>query len=721
MPAQLNDRIVIDAPSLAVPEILVTSLTSCGWQITFNNATLGRLVATDDDEKVVYGMAWRYKFRLNVSWQPNSSPVTVNLQIVETKSTGGALMLCKERLDLIKGAILSDGLTFVQNGSVKADPAIYPSASWVSGGEIDANDMYLHNGETESVLIGFDGNGTVKLTPTQAEMHVLVCGPTRSGKTTGVFIPNLIERTGSPAIVTEATSGSESPDLYSKTARWRQSKGHDIFYFNPDDLTSHGVNPLDQIDISGDAPISQVNRLVDILMRTTTHDKHAGDQFWELGERVLLKALILHALSQRENGRAHLGYISELLFLPEPVLRDVFAGCPIQEARDCGLRFFEKGSDVTRAIMLEGLYQRLDLWSDPRIVALTKTTEIDLKGLPDKLFTFYIAMPGHKPNLQPLASLIFNWIMDTLLTCDFRHPPTCYFDEFTNFGYVQRMDNKLTTIGHRRIPIIFGIQDYSQLTRTYKDEAHVFKSQPGTRIFFRPRDLDVAKAISDALGTTTLIDTETTSTGQIVRNKIQRSLMSADELMSLQRGEIIVFLPTTRPAKLNHFLPQHYSDCTKEAPSQRPAKKVDRGLKFRPQKVSAVNSEPTDDEEHEFNESVQELHGRMKEIFTEISDRANRNEVDGLDEWLEDAKEAQALMAQADGLSEPPQGLRSPNSTPNGPEPKAQPTQGRKRRRRKRNRRGRTNKPSANRDRHPNTENRAAREDRYRPDHDRGR
>ncbi len=49
-------------------------------------------------------------------------------------------------------------------------------------------------------------------------MHSIVCGRTGNGKSSTILIPNPIERTGTSAIVTEATAGSDDPDLFAKTA-----------------------------------------------------------------------------------------------------------------------------------------------------------------------------------------------------------------------------------------------------------------------------------------------------------------------------------------------------------------------------------------------------------------------------------------------------------------------------------------------------------------------
>ena len=99
---------------------------------------------------------------------------------------------------------------------------------------------------TKFILGKLDGQ-IIALTDRIVHRHVLVCGTTGSGKSMSIFIPNLINRTGTSAIVTEAVAGNGTPVLYGHTAGWRAKAGHDIIYFNPGDLTSSRINPIDQV------------------------------------------------------------------------------------------------------------------------------------------------------------------------------------------------------------------------------------------------------------------------------------------------------------------------------------------------------------------------------------------------------------------------------------------------------------------------------------------
>jgi Type IV secretory system Conjugative DNA transfer len=57
----------------------------------------------------------------------------------------------------------------------------------------------------------------------------------------------LIERIATSMIVTEATPGYEDGELYKLTSGWRKMAGHQIYCFNPSDMTSHRINPIDRV------------------------------------------------------------------------------------------------------------------------------------------------------------------------------------------------------------------------------------------------------------------------------------------------------------------------------------------------------------------------------------------------------------------------------------------------------------------------------------------
>lgn len=254
----------------------------------------------------------------------------------------------------------------------------------------------------------------------------------------------------------------------------------------------------------------------------------------------------------------------------------ILANSQIEPARDEFMAFYKNSTEGFRNGVTSGLMQRLNLWVNPKIVALTETTDLDLNALSEQLFTFYMAVPAQKTHLKPLSALVFNFIVDLALQKHFRYPLYLSLDEFTNFGYIPAIAEKLTIIRHRGIAAMIGIQDYIQMEKVYgREDATLLFGQPGTKVFFRPRDLVTARKISESLGTRTVVERKITSSGHINEREFGRPLMDAGEIMALNDQRAIVFTPATPPILLSRFTWQEYSTSTGFPPPPREKLEVD--------------------------------------------------------------------------------------------------------------------------------------------------
>jgi type IV secretion system protein VirD4 len=387
--------------------------------------------------------------------------------------------------------------------------------------------------------------------------HALICGPTGSSKTTGVFEPNLFLRTETSAIVTEATATKGRAGLFERTSGYRRAKGQEVFYFNPDDLRSHRINPISFVDSYRDA-----RRITEIIMQSTTLSTHRGDQSWEMAEKTLLTALVLHVVSLRSEKRDTFAEIMAMIAFGGDGLVQIAQESPVEQARELITTFLLTTTEPFRNLVINQLVNRLDLWQQPRIRALTETTDIDFKDLKDKLFTIYLAVPAAKHELKPLSALILNTILELVGTIGFTKPLALFLDEFTNFGFIRGMPQRLTIMRHDKIPVVLGVQDYAQLENMYKEEAKLLISQPGTRIFFKPNDYNTAELISKMLGTAIEQTNQIASTGHLKETKEKEPLLSIDDLLNLrseerwsgiERAQLIAFLPRVRPVRESAF------------------------------------------------------------------------------------------------------------------------------------------------------------------------
>jgi type IV secretory pathway TraG/TraD family ATPase VirD4 len=318
-------------------------------------------------------------------------------------------------------------------------------------------------------------------------------------------------------------------------------------------------------------------------MQSTTLKSHRGDQSWEMSERMLLTSLIIHAVSQRETGQCNLAFCVNLLDNDWKELANVMGKSPIIQARKAFKRFLGKTTEGYRNLVANGLQTRLDIWNQPHIAKVTETTTIDFEALQDQLWTLYLAVPADAPEVKPLAALVLNLALDQVLQRDFKHPMMMMLDEFTNYGYVRGLPAKLSIIRHDNIPVVLGVQDYVQLELAYDKEAKLLVSQPATKIFFKPNDMETADKISKMLGLAIQETEELTSAGQLQKRKEKEPLLSVDDLMNLgaideRKGLIddgnhmIVFIPKTRPVLARALTWREYSDQTNQRKYPPPSK-----------------------------------------------------------------------------------------------------------------------------------------------------
>jgi type IV secretory pathway TraG/TraD family ATPase VirD4 len=132
-------------------------------------------------------------------------------------------------------------------------------------------------------------------------------------------------------------------------------------------------------------------------------------------------------------------------------------------------------------------------------------------------------------------------------------------DEFINFGRIPNMAKKLTMIRHSHVGAVLGIQDYIQLDELYGDKrAKIIFGQPATRVFFKPNDFRTAEEISKLLGKKTAEDLTINSRCEVFSRRLERWLLTPQELMGLDETKLIARVPDLKYPLLVDRIPM---DC----------------------------------------------------------------------------------------------------------------------------------------------------------------
>jgi len=520
------------------------------------------------DNKIIYfdptvetwgAETWNVVYQAILSWIEIKNGIELTIEVREKNYDDDHIDKCVDRVRNIWKEICK----IVERSKTLTPQDVPYKAKFARLADLQKEGYILEGSEkldsktlANSFLLGRFEDSELRLPERMTQRHVLVCGPTGSGKTMFVFVPNLVERTSTSAIVTEAVSGNKTPVLYGSTAGWRAKAGHEIIYFNPADLTSSRINPIDQVRNFQDA-----QHLAHLIVTNTTTESHTGDQIWAQSERHLLQSLLLHAASFRKDinkqsemgDNANLGYIRRLLREGAEGMLDELSNTRTAIARREYRAYLNNTSPNFRNGIMSGLMMRLDLFTNSTVAALTEVTDFSLNELKNKLFTIYLATPVHMSEYTPLAVTLFNFSLSMVLKDldQFKHPLTIIADEFTNFGYLPDMPRYMTVIRNAGIGITLGVQDPVQLERVYKEkDARILFGQPRTKIFFAPADDLVAVRLSKMLGTKTERE-DVSASGGLLNREIPRPLIDASELMRLEKEQKYICLTSTETIKLD--------------------------------------------------------------------------------------------------------------------------------------------------------------------------
>jgi type IV secretory pathway TraG/TraD family ATPase VirD4 len=297
---------------------------------------------------------------------------------------------------------------------------------------------------------------------------------------------------------------------------------------------------------------------------------------WNNMEQLLLYALILHAAAC-EPELGHMGAIRWLLLSGMQQTRKVLQNSPSHLAR----MEFEGWLSTTKAeefrySILGGLMAKLNPWKTDEIVAITSCTDLDLAGLRDQLFTFYLAVPINWHASKLVGALIFNFLVGYLLQHrrQIKRPIALMLDEFTHFGKIPDIAALLGIVRKAGIGMVLGFQNVNQLDDVYNSaEAHTIVDMPATQVFFRSKNFREARDLSDSLGRTTVEQSTVTDSGRVQESAMGRALATPEELLNLDR-EVIVFTADTWPVKTALTAPDAYAMAGQYPPPERPTQPV---------------------------------------------------------------------------------------------------------------------------------------------------
>jgi type IV secretory pathway TraG/TraD family ATPase VirD4 len=582
----VKDSGIVDISVEDFPVLAVNVLSRLGYDnIPRASKALNQIIAVQRLDEQVGRDMWRHEYRVVVRWRQASEGVLVEAAMEETKG-GASEAECVARCERLFDELEDDAVRFAEVASSRKPNVTYGSARWGTNAELEAEGYVTKVADPKRFILGrTEDNSYLQVPELNTYAHALVCGRTGVGKSTGFFIPQLVERIGTSMIVTEATPGPEDGELYKLTSGWRKNAGHHIYCFNPSDMTSHRVNPLDRVRLAPDElKMKRAAALADLIIMNGQSGEMRGDtKMWCDAERHLLVSIFLYAAAG-DPKYANLGAVRWLILKGPSELERLMRRCDSEIAQmefEGWMRL--SGETNFKYGVFSGLNTRFTPFQTDQMVALMEETDIDLDALKSQLFTLYIAVNSRSSDSQLIGALLLNFVIDHLseVRAEMKYPITMLLDEFTNFGKIQGVSKFLSIVRKNKIGLVLGFQNYAQLEEVYsRKESQTIVDQPQTQVYFKQKGYKEAKELSDAIGRTTVEESTLDDSGR-VREIVQgRSLATPDELISL-KNEVVVFLPTVNVLKLPITKPDAYKDALTYPAPERERHEVSEFIKKR--------------------------------------------------------------------------------------------------------------------------------------------
>lgn len=438
---------------------------------------------------------------------------------------------------------------------------------------------------------GFTISKNVRLSAEKSYEHVMVLGPTGSGKSSSFFIPNLLDLDGIHSAVVTDPKG----EMYELTSPYLESLGYNIVKLEPlhPERNEFFYNPLAIID---DA--TEIRNIAQLILTNGNKAVEISTGSSSSGAEWINMSIPLLAASF-----AYVKEFGKTKSIPEAIdiilngnlksMDEMFRKCP--DAYKLFLIFKSAGeSEKTISSIKSVLTTNVQLFTDPKVAKFVTAPMVyneDGERIPDeeRLFNplilrrkptvLFVCVPEAKATMMmPLMSVFFTQLLEITMEQKNGQPILYMLDEFANIGVIPSIATVTATARSRKIGISIGIQGVEQLKRNYGDEnAEDIMNNLKTKMIYSGLTGTSAQYVSDLAGVTT-IETKSYSTqntpGQDVvtsiftgpsvqRSGTRREVITPDEVRRMDEDKVLIIAHNRNPvfdAKNSYFKQKKYTE-----------------------------------------------------------------------------------------------------------------------------------------------------------------
>lgn len=430
----------------------------------------------------------------------------------------------------------------------------YGSAAFASIGQLYQNGLLNNRG----LIIGrkawrylrFDRDG-----------HLLTFAPTRSGKGVGCVIPNLLDHPGS-VVVTDIKG-----ENLAVTGRWRKNLGpvHAIAPFDTSIMGSR-YNPLDFIRAGLPEDVDDAALIAELLVVP-----QGQETFWDSEAQSFIAALLLYVVNELPYEKRNLHHVWSLLMQNREGLDQLILELQASEhiaVRRAGNAFTQK-EDRERSAVISTAQTHLKIWKSRLLAQATDRSDFQLEDLKRSVMSLYIVIPPELLEVyRPFVRLMVGLSVSAMTRVRGRPMDRVLFllDEVASLGRMAPIETGIAYLAGYGVSLWLFFQDLGQLQSTYPKWRSMI-ANCNVRQAFSVADVQTARELSAMLGNRTIeVSGQGSSQNGALAvipdnfsshtNETARPLMAPDEIMTMPKGEQLIFVqacPPVRARKVHYW------------------------------------------------------------------------------------------------------------------------------------------------------------------------
>ncbi len=376
--------------------------------------------------------------------------------------------------------------------------------------------------------------------------HCLLIAPPGSGKSLGIFVPNIADLPRSKIVA------DPKGQLATITARQAERMGRVIvsnaFGMFPElpHLKDCGWNPVLQVKRQKGDEAGAARCVADAIITKSAGGSGNGE-FFEISAQNLLTLFIIWEAAKAQPDLNNIRLELASASLTQTLER--MANCDVLPVRVMAGRLFARLTDKNTQNtsindIIETVLKDLAFLDDPNLAfSLARGAPIDFGALHREITTIYLMTPVHE--LSGGGGKLLRMFVNLALRGLYQNPPTggatlppvlFMLDEFGNLGRLQEIVTALGAARDYSIQLFMALQSLAQLKAHYKNEVSLFFAGSGAVTAFAPsKDLETAEHLAKIIGNREeLVMTETNNGQSLTPQAVP--LIRPEDLMRLKRG-----------------------------------------------------------------------------------------------------------------------------------------------------------------------------------------